>query len=379
MRTPSPLAIATFGIALGLSGCAKSEPAYETRVQTPLGDVKTECPVPLAYSRHHGLIAFGCDDGRLLISRFNSPDRLVSDVFILNAAAIEDTERGLSVHGFRPAGPDGLPASLMSIDLLANKLSVEDIDGAQDVDAIEINSTGDCLLAARSDRKRHSDYMITAHDLRARRVGDAINRTPDLAIDVTGNEASSIGHLIFGFSRCLIGPGGQPIVLLTRIQPVAGGAIYSLELHTADARPILIHQSKEHLTIPSRHADYRLALIDGETGRLGLVDLSGSTPRLTWVRFDGRWLHYDPVDGTGVVFRGTDAQGADGRGPLVFVRCDPTMIEPFCRDDQVVSQSAIEAYSTGAGGPGAGVSLSYTDVSVSPQSTHYAPRLRWLF
>lgn len=379
MRTPSPLAIATFSIALGLTGCTKSELVYEATVQTPLGAMKTACPVPLAYSKHHGLIAFGCDDGRLPVIRFNAPGRLIADAFLLDASAIEDTEASLSIQGFRPAGLDGGPASLMSIDLLAGTVSVEELDGAQDVDAIEVNSAGDCLLAARSDRHRHDDYKITAHDLRGRSVRDAVNLPPDLQIGVTGNEASSIGHLVLGFTRCLIGPSGRPVVLLTRIQPVAGGAAYSLELHTGGAEPLRIHQAKGDLRVLSRHAGYRLALIDGETGRLGLLDLSEPAPLLTLVKFDGRWLHYDPVDGTGVVFRGSGAPGADGRGPLVFVRCDPGKAEPVCHDDEMVSQSATEAYAAGAGGPGSGVFINYTEVSVSPQSTRYTPRLRWLF
>jgi hypothetical protein len=120
-------------------------------------------------------------------------------------------------------------------------------------------------------------------------------------------------------------------------------------------------------------------LIDGETGRLGLLDLSEHTPLLTWVKFEGRWLHYDPFDGTGVAFRGSGAPGAAGRGPLVFVRCNLDQVEPVCRDDEVVSQSAVKAYVSGAGGPGSGVFINYTEVSVSPQSTRYTPRLRWLF
>lgn len=379
MRTPSPLAIAAFSIALGLTGCAKSEPAYEANVQTPLGVVKTKCPAPLAYSKRHGLIAFGCDDGRLPIFHFGSPDRLISEAFLLDAAAIEDSESSLNVGGFRSAGSDGRPASLMSINLLAGTVSVEELEGAGDVDAIEVNSAGDCLLAARSDRPQHDGYRITAHDLRGRPVRDAINLPPDLQIDVTGNEASSIGHLTLGFTRCLIGPNGRPVVLLTRIQPVPGGAAYTLELHTTDAEPLRIHQTKADLRVSSRHAGYRLALIDGETGRLGLLDLSEHTPLLTWVKFEGRWLHYDLFDGTGVAFRGSGAPGAAGRGPLVFVRCNLGQVEPICRDDEVVSQSAVEAYVSGTGGPGSGVFINYTEVSVSPQSTRYTPRLRWLF
>jgi len=130
MRTPSPLAIAAFSIALGLTGCAKSEPAYEANVQTPLGVVKTKCPAPLAYSKRHGLIAFGCDDGRLPIFHFGSPDSLISEAFLLDAAAIEDSESSLNVGGFRSAGSDGRPASLMSINLLAGTVSVEELEGA---------------------------------------------------------------------------------------------------------------------------------------------------------------------------------------------------------------------------------------------------------
>ena len=302
-----------------------------------------------------------------------------ADLSLRITRAIEDTEASLNLLGFRPAGSDGSPASLMSIDLLTGTFALETLDGARDVDTIEVNSAGDCLLAARSDRPHHDSYSITAHDLRGRPVCDAINRPPDLHIDVTGNEASSIGHLALGFTRCLIGPSGRPVVLLTRIQPVAGGAAYSLELHTAGAEPLLIHQTMADLRVSSRHAGYRLALIDGQTGRLGLIDLSGAAPLLTWVNFEGRWIHYDPADGTGIVFRGSGAPGADGRGPLVFVSCDPTQVALLCRDDEVVSPSAVEAYATGVGGPGAGVFVNYTEASVSPQSTRYAPRIRWLY
>lgn len=379
----SLVAATTLVISLGLVSCATSEALHITEIETPRGALKTECSIPLVFSERHGLIAFVCDDGSIPIVHFNTPDRSISEAFVLNVAAIEDSDAGLRARAFRSAGLDGSPASLRSIDLLTGAMSVEKIAGAQDVDAIEISSTRDCLLVARSDRSRLTDYRITAHDMRGGRgVGDAINRAPDIEVDVTGNEASSIGWLELGFSRCLIGADGRPALLLTRIRPVDGVAEFTLELHTAHAAPKRLHQARGQWRLSSRQTGYRLALVDGETGRLGLIDLSGPSPLLTWVKFDGRWLHYDPSDGTGVVFRGSsgpDRHGAEARGPLVSVRCDPSAAEPVCHDDAVISLSAIEAYTSGVGGPGAGVIMRYTEVSVSPTSTRYSPRWRWLF
>ncbi len=378
------LAVTAAIVSLVSSGCAEGQEVRTTRIDTPRGGLETECSVPLVFSKRHGLIAFGCDDGSIPIVGFHGPARTIQDAFVLDAMSVTDTDAGLSALAFRPAGPDGEPASLMSIDLIAGTRSAQDLEGVEDVDALEVNAAGDCLLAARSDRARGADYRITAHNMRGRgSVAEAVRRPPDIQVDVTGNEASSVGSLAHGFSRCMIGPDGKPALLLTRIRPVDGVAEFTLELHTAGAAPRRLYQARAQWAVLPRQAGYRLAIIEGGTGKLGLIDLSGPIPALTWVAFDGHWLHYDPSDGTGVVIRDPGPPGgqggADSRGPLVAVQCDPLVSEPVCRDAEVLSRSAAEAYPTGIGTAGSGVIMQYSEVTVSPGSTAYRPRMRWLF
>lgn len=366
------------------TGCAEGQDS-DTAVATPMGTLSSTCSgVPMVYSRNHGLVAFGCDDGSMPVASFTKPLRRISDVFALDVMSISDTDRSLTALAFRPAQDDGEPASMLRIDLLSGTLSRRVIDGSTDVDSVEVSPDGSCLMAARSDHGVLPRYAITAHDLRGSPdIVEALNATPSIRVEVTGNEASTVGHLNLGFSRCVIDAEGRLAPLLTRLRAFGPEGVEStLELHVAGSEPKQLFQAPTQWRLLWRRAGNKIALIDDLTGRLGVIDLSNNRNGLHWIDHDGHWIDYDPTDGAGIILRESGQQtGAviTKRGSLVRVRCSTNMVIPTCRDEEIMSSSATEAYPSGTGAPGTGIILQYTEVTVTPNSTLYTPRQRWLF
>lgn len=377
-------AVLVLGCTLLTIGCAEGQ-SNETKVATPMGNLASTCPgVPMVHSRNHGLVAFGCDDGSMPVAAFNAPHRRIPDTFVLDVMSVSDTDNALTALAFRPAQDDGEPASVRHINLLSGAMSDTIIDGSTDVDSLEVSADGDCFMASRSDGSTPTHYAITAHDLRPKRdIAEALNAPPSIRVEVTGNEASSVGHLSLGSSRCVIDAQGRIALLLTRLRPLDPEGVEStLELHVAGAEPKRLYQGHTQWRLLWRKTRDRIALIDGRTGHLGLIDLSKDQPTLQWVDQEGHWIDYDPLDGSGVVLRRAGAHmdlSAEKIGQLVRVRCVTNTVNPACRDEEVISPQATQVYPSGIGVSGAGIVLQYTEVTESPGSILYTPRLRWLF
>lgn len=350
-----------------------------------MGNLASTCPgVPMIHSRNHGLVVFGCDDGSMPVAAFNALPRRIPDAFVLDVMSVSDTDNALTALAFRPAQDNGEPASVRHIDLLSGAMSDTIIDGSTDVDSLEVSADGDCLMASRSDGSTPTHYAITAYDLRPRRnITEALNAPHSIRVEVTGNEASSVGHLSLGSSRCVIDAQGRIALLLTRLRPLGPEGVEStLELHVAGAEPKRLYQALTQWRLLWRKTRDQIPLIDGRTGHLGLIDLSKDQPTLQWVDQEGHWIDYDPLDGSGVVLRRAGAHmdlSAEKIGQLVRVRCVTSTVNPACRDEEVISPQATQVYPSGIGVSGAGIVLQYTEVTESPGSILYTPRLRWLF